>query len=323
MAGLDKITSSSPVSNRVLTDSRSRDDAALYLLGSGQALVTTVDFGTPTSNNPAVWGSVSTQNALSDIYAMGGTPRLAMAILGLPPGVGVDLGRALIAASTSTLSDCATPLVGGHTILSDVPIFGLSVIGTVEANNAMLINNAKSGDFLVLTKPLGSGVIVAAEKAGVASEHAVNAGISLMESSNRRASELARECGVRAATDVSGYGLMGHLNNMLSSSGCSADIDFTDALILAEARATFEDCGTISNIAEATYMSLEQDVDWGSLPMATRMMLCDPQTSGGLLLSVHADALGNLLDSLRSENAYWAVLGQVTTEGPTRIRWHT
>ena len=152
----------------VLLDGTDRDDAALYEIAPGFLLAATVDFGTPVSSDLATWGRIAAQNALSDIFAMGARPLLGLSVLALPQGLGVTAMTELTTAAVGTLAEASTPLVGGHTIQSEVPLFGLCLIGQVSADRVMLVRNAQPGDVLVLTKSLGTGIVTAARKAGIA-----------------------------------------------------------------------------------------------------------------------------------------------------------
>jgi selenide,water dikinase len=259
-----------------------QEDGALYAI-NGQTLVVTIDFGTPVSGDAYVWGKASSLNALSDVYAMGGLPLFALSVVGWPARGGDGLLDLMNGAADALQSE-QTVLLGGHTITSDIPIFGLAVVGNVRENELLLLRNARPGQAIFVTKPLGTGVITAAQKMAVAPSDAIVASEQVMLTSNRLASRLAIESGIRAGTDISGYGLIGHLQNILLASRCSATLAFESVPILPQAAALVGAEGVVPNSAERTFMSLEDVVDWTNAPLAARVLLADPQTSGGLLL---------------------------------------
>jgi selenide,water dikinase len=301
-------------SDRARTDGTARDDSALVKISPGLWLVATVDFGTPVSNDPKVWGAISAAHALSDVYAMGGTPIFALSILGWPAKLDRVVASQVAEGAIQSLAADDVLLVGGHSIRSNVPIFGLAVTGTVGAGQAFLVGQAKPGDALVLTKPLGTGIITAARKACIATEADVKAAEDVMQISNRLASTLARDVGVRAATDVSGNGLIGHLRVMLEASQCSAVLDHNKIPILDSAVRLIEDHGIVPNSAEQNYFSLEDRVIWGTSGMAERLLLCDPQTSGGLLMSVDKNALDALLSACIEAKQAAVTIGYITED---------
>jgi selenide, water dikinase len=302
----------------VLLDGSDRDDAALYEIAAGTLLAVTVDFGTPISSDPFTWGSIGTQNALSDIFAMGAKPLLALSVLALPGSLGMDVMTKLTNGAVRTLAEVSTPLVGGHTVRSEFPLFGLCVVGEVSAQRVMLIRNAKPGDRLILTKNLGTGIVTAAQKAGVAPPTLVKAAEDVMLASNRAAAYLAVDAGVRAATDVTGFGFVGHLHNMMAASGCSAQVTMTPPIIPG-VEALLEQHGVVPNSAERNMFALEEDVTWTQAPLATRLVMADPQTSGGLLLSVNADTATALVKACVDKGVPATIVGQVLEGPPGRI----
>jgi selenide,water dikinase len=291
-------------------------DAALFELSPNLLLVSSVDFGTPTSSSAAKWGRIAALNALSDLYAMGARPHFGLSILGWPANLNTDMISILTRAAADALSECSAALAGGHTITSDVPLFGLAVTGTVDPNRIMRLANARPGDLLILTKPIGTGIVVTAVKGGVAPLEAQHKAEAIMMSSNRQAAELAMSIGVDAATDITGYGLIGHLHNMLVASGTAAELDQASSAVMPEALAILNDHGTMPNIAEQTYFALEGEVDWGSVPIDARMALCDPQTSGGLMLATRPDVGNAFMRACETRKQFARVVGRVVS-GPT------
>jgi selenide,water dikinase len=303
----------------VRLDGTDRDDTALYEVIPGLLLAVTVDFGSPVSSNLSTWGRIATQNALSDIFAMGARPLLALSVLALPPSFGVTAMTEITSAAVETLADVSTSLVGGHTVRSEVPLFGLCVVGQVSADRVMLVRNAKPGDLLVLTKSLGTGVVIAGKKAGVAPTAMIKASEEVMLASNRVAADLAADAGVRAATDVTGYGLIGHLHNMMAASKCSARVNAHDLPVIPGVQALLEEHGVVPNSAERNLFALMDYVDWTQTPLTTRFVMADPQTSGGLLLSVGENKAATFVQACEKEGLRVAIVGRVLGGSPGGI----
>ncbi|KAB1159030.1 selenide, water dikinase SelD [Micromonospora sp. AMSO12t] len=311
MAGIEGMIFAGGPTASVVIGGADRDDAALYEISPGALLAVTTDFGTPVSADIATWGRIAAQNALSDIFAMGARPLLALSVMAVPDWFGVDLMTRLTRGATTALSEASAPLVGGHTVRSPVPLFGLSVVGQVDADRAMLLRNARPGQRLVLTKPLGTGIVVAGARAGVAPAELMAAAENLMSRSNRIAAEIATEHGVRAATDVTGFGLMGHLQNMMGASGCSARL-WRDAVpVLAGAMELLEEHAVVPNSAENNLFALDEHVGWAATPFAWRLTVSDPQTSGGLLLAVDEAAVAGLVAACSGRDVDAHVIGVV------------
>ncbi len=305
--------------SRVHLDGTDRDDAALYEIAPGSLLAVTVDFGAPVSSDLDTWGRIATQNALSDIFAMGATPLLALSILALPQSFGVTAMTELTSAVVGTLADVSTPLVGGHTIRSEVPLFGLCVVGQVSADRVMLVCNAKPGDQLLLTKSLGTGIVIAAKKAGVASTAMVMASEEVMLASNRMVADLAANAGVRAAMDVTGFGFVGHLHNMMMASRCSARVNARDLPVLPRVQELLEQHGVVPNSTERNLFALMDYINWGQTPLTMRLVMSDPQTSGGLLLSVSEDRAATLIKACETKNLSVVIVGRVFDGSPGAI----
>ena len=276
-------------SDRLLVGNDSKDDAAVYDLGNGQAVISTTDFFMPIVDDPFDFGQIASVNAISDIYAMGGTPLMAIAVLGwplekLPPSVA---GRVL-EGSRDACDRAGIPLAGGHSIDAPEPIFGLAVTGQVAVSDLKRNDEAKIGCELFLTKPLGVGLVTTAQKRGIADEADVQQAIDQMTTLNQIGSKLSVLSGVKAMTDVTGFGLLGHLIEMCEGSGVSAIINGAKVPRLGRAdHYIAEDCtpgGTDRN-----YDSYGQKI--GPLTDAQRALLCDPQTSGGLLVAVAPEGM--------------------------------
>jgi selenide, water dikinase len=294
------------------------DDAAVLRLDDERALVLTTDFFTPIVDDATDWGRIAAANALSDVYAMGGRPLLALNLTAwpgdtLPLSLLADVlrGGAAIAAAAGCL------VVGGHTIDDPEPKYGMAVVGLAAPGRLFTIDAAKPGDALVLTKAIGTGVVATAHKRGAASDAALSAAVASMTTLNAAASEAALACGVVAATDVTGFSLLGHLHRMLRSSGCSAVIEASAVPLLPGAleltSAGYVSGGTRNNMA---YLRRWASVD-ERVPADVAVLLQDAQTSGGLLLATAApDAL---VAELSQRGALAAVIGGVEAGEPGHI----
>jgi selenide,water dikinase len=292
----------------LLVGTETGDDAAVYRISDDQAVVATTDFFTPIVDDPFDFGRIAAANALSDVYAMGGRPIMALAILGMPLGkIEPDAVRAILAGGASVCGEAGIPVAGGHSIDAPEPIYGLAVVGLVHPNRVLRNSGGKAGDILILSKGLGVGVISAALKQGglePGQEQALYA--ALLESTTRLnvvGQTLAGMPGVHAVTDVTGFGLLGHALEMCRGSGLAAHIRFND-LPLLDGVAALARSGIRTGAAARNWNSYGQDVvlsratqDW------QRDVLVDPQTSGGLLVAVAPDALEAVLAAMRAQKS--------------------
>lgn len=290
------------------------DDAAVYRLpGPGrQALVLTVDFFTPIVDDAFDWGRIVAANAFSDVYAMGGRPALALNLVGWPvDDLPLDLLGRVLEGGAKVAAEAGAAVVGGHSITDPEPKYGMAVTGFVEVDHLTRSSTAPAGARLFLTKPLGTGIVSTAIKRRKATEEQARLVVDLMVSLNAAAAEAMIEAGADAATDVTGFGLMGHLRTMLSASGVGAKIDASAPELLPGvldlARAGIVPDGTRRNHA-----FLAGWVDWGALEEPEQMVLADAQTSGGLLIAARdGDRLARALDG---HGIAWREIG-VTVEG--------
>jgi selenide, water dikinase len=302
-----------PAGGDLLIGAAEGDDAAVLRLDDDRALVLTTDFFTPIVDDPEDWGRIAAANALSDVYAMGGRPLFAVNLAAWP-GDGLDLailGRVLRGgAQVAAQAGCF--VAGGHTIDDPVPKYGLAVVGLADPAALMTIDRAAPGDQLILTKAIGTGVIATALKRGAAPEEAVSGAVASMTLLNAGASEAALAAGVRAATDVTGFGLLGHLHRMLAASATAAWIAaaavplLPGAAMLAEAG--FVSGGTRANIDRMRPVTTMDD----AIPDPLAVLLADAQTSGGLLLAAPAATAPALLADLRARGLPAALIGAVT-----------
>jgi selenium donor protein len=270
------------VDPNVLTAAAARDDAAVYRIAPDRALVATVDFFTPIVDDPRAYGAIAAANALSDIYAVGARPLFALGITAFPRAqLGTGLLEKIVAGGGEKLAEAGVPVIGGHSVDDAEPKFGYAIIGEVDPEKAIGHEGAREGDVLFLTKPLGSGLVATAIKRGLCPPQLEREAIAVMTTLNRDASRAMVESGATAATDVTGYGLVGHLLNLRGG----ADIDFKSVSFMngvhdLATRNLFPD-GSRRN--HAAFRDL---VDWGALAETEQLMLCDAQTSGGLLVAV-------------------------------------
>ena len=296
---LDEILKSSitlPDNDTLLVGNHSKDDAAVYDLGNGTALISTTDFFMPIVDNAFDFGRIAAANSISDVYAMGGKPLLAIAILGWPvEKLPVELAQKIVEGGRSVCAEAGIPLAGGHSIDSPEPIFGLAVTGLVSKENLKKNNTAQAGDHLFLTKPLGVGILSTAQKRGLLKEEHKQVMIDQMTALNKAGEELGKIKGVNAMTDVTGFGLLGHLIEMAGGSGLSAELYYDKIPVAAGVREyisqrIFPDATTRNWSSYSDKVKFEKGVN----VMEAFTLLPDPQTNGGLLISVAPDSTAEL-----------------------------
>jgi selenide, water dikinase len=297
------------------------DDAAVLRLDRDRALVLTTDFFTPIVDDAGDWGRIAAANALSDVYAMGGRPLVALNLTAWPAAdLPLELLAEVLRGGAEVAARAGCPVVGGHSIDDPEPKYGLAVVGLADPERLLTIDRARPGDRLLLTKPLGTGVVATAVKRGEPDPAVVAAAVAAMTALNRDAGEAALTAGVLAATDVTGFGLLGHLHRMLRASGVAAEVDAARVPFLpgaAElAAAGFVPGGTRNNEA---YLRELVELEPG-LPPVVATLLHDAQTSGGLLLAVAPQRLAGLVADLRGRGTEPALVGRVLAGPPGRIR---
>lgn len=304
----------------VLVGSATADDAAIYKLSDDLALVFTTDFFTPIVDRPYDFGAVAAANALSDVYAMGGTPLMALSIVGfpdalLPPAV---LGEILLGASEKA-AEAGIAIVGGHTIKSEEPIFGLAVVGKISPDRVLSNDKAQPGDVLILTKPLGLGIITTAAKNGEDRLGAIQTAIQVMTTLNRVSGEEIVRCGAHALTDVTGFGLLGHLRNVVAASKVAAHVCLDRVPVLSAAR-EYVEAGVAPGGTHANHRFLADWVTYDAdVTKQDQLILCDAQTSGGLLAAVAPEKAEGLVSALKARGiAEATVIGKIVA-GPSRI----
>jgi selenide,water dikinase len=301
----------------------SGDDAAVYDVGGGRAIISTVDFFSPMVDDPRTFGRIAAANAMSDVWAMGGRALFALNLLCFPEAMGPDAAREILAGGAEKIAEAGAVLGGGHSIYDRETKYGLSVTGLAETKKITRNNTAHPGHKLILTKPLGVGIIMAARRVGEASEPAARDAVLTMERLNKSASERMAGFDVSACTDVTGFGLLVHAIEMISGgkTGGRGAIIYPEGLpVLPEAlECAGEFLLTAAGQRNRNYAAGMADVS--SLPFATQEILFDPQTSGGLLIAVAPDDAGPLLDAIRAEDPAAAIMGEITADGGRKIKF--
>jgi selenide,water dikinase len=297
----------------VLVGSATADDAGIYRIDRERALVQTVDFFTPIVDDPFAYGQIAAANALSDVFAMGGRPIAALNIMGIPTDLVSEKTIAtILRGGLEKAHEVGCQIIGGHTIRNPEPIYGLAVTGIVSPKKILTNAKARPGDQLVLTKPLGTGIATTGIKRGLTSRELSATAIKLMSRVNTVGAELAERGLVRAATDVTGFGLLGHLASLCRASGVSAEISASDVPAISEEIFDLiaQDCipgGTQQNLKTARAVT-----KWGKTDRQQKLLLSDAQTSGGLLLSVLPRRLDEVLRLLaQRQTSCRAVIGKI------------
>ena len=287
------------------------DDAAVYRLDDRVALVLTVDFFAPIVDDPFTYGAIAAANSMSDVYAVGGRPITALNIAAFPRSLPPDVAPEILRGGAAKVAEAGAIIVGGHTVDDDEPKYGLSVVGIVEPGRQVQNSTAQPGDVLVLTKPLGTGVVTTALKNGQAADDVLEAAVDSMLRLNRGPAEAMMSAGANAATDITGFGIVGHLMTMMKASGTTGRLRRSALPILPGVLEHLSDGlapgGTHRNI-ESSAGSVEWD---DGITEIDRLLMCDPQTSGGLLISLPSDAVDGLLADLHNRGEEGTVVGNI------------
>ena len=293
------------------------DDAGVFRLRPDLALVQTVDFFTPIVDEADDWGRIAAANALSDVYAMGGTPLTALQVVGWPRDtLPFDLLGDVLAGAAEVFSGAGVTIVGGHSIDDPEPKVGFAVTGTIHPDRVLRNRGGKPGDLLVLTKPIGTGIIATGIKRGETGVAVRDAAVASMVALNDRAGRAALAARAHAATDVTGYGLLGHLQEMLEGVGAAIDAASVPLLPGAVALAT---AGVIPGGTRRNLEHAGGFTDFGGVDATMRLLLADAQTSGGLLVALDPDHIGGFLSGLTREGVFPAVIGELTGDHRGRI----
>lgn len=300
---------------RVLVGATAGDDAAVFRLTDDRALVSTVDFFTPIVDDPAAFGAIAAANSVSDVYAMGARPLFALSLVSFPRDLlATGLLERIVTAGAAKLAEAGVPVVGGHSIDDAEPKFGYAVTGEVHPDRVVTHAGACPGDVLYLTKPLCSGLVATAVKRGLCPPDLEARAVAVMSHLNRQAAEAMVAAGASAATDVTGFGLLGHLLNL----GVGAEVRGSDVPVLEGVRelaaADLFPGGTRRNHA-----AVRDVVDWGGLPEVDQLLLCDAQTSGGLLVAVSPERAARFEAAMEGAPYPAARIGEVI-DGSVRVR---
>ena len=315
MSKLPKVTDSN-----LLVGLETGDDAAVYKLGQDQALIFTLDFFPPVVDDPFSFGAVAAANSLSDIYAMGGKPLFALNIVGFPADLPKDILGEILRGGYAKAQEAGCLIAGGHTVDDREPKYGLAVVGLVEPGKQVTNAGARAGDVLILTKPLGTGIITTAGKQEKVAPEVLDEAVRIMSTLNAAAAQAMVKVGVNAATDVTGFGLIGHLKGMMVGSGTQARVHLSKVPAIPGVWPLIEE-GIAPGGSHRNLSSMEQWVRWHpDISPEEKLFLCDAQTSGGLLISTPEDKAERLLKELESagvENP--TVVGEVLKDGPRAI----
>lgn len=312
-----------PAPKELLVGNGTFDDAAIYKVTDSIALVQTLDFFTPIVDTPKYFGRIAAANALSDVYAMGGRPATAMAILAfpliqLPTSVAVEVLQGAI----DVIRESGAHLVGGHTIDDDTLKFGLSVTGFVHPDKVWSNDRAQNGDLLILTKPLGTGALTAALKKGVVTELEIQDGIDSMCLLNDVTAQLSEELtqAIHGATDVTGFGLAGHAFNMAKASDVTCEFDSENLPRFERALPLIRE-GHLTKANRTNLEYVAASLEFKSVVPELRQLVVDPQTNGGMLMSVRQDKAQEICQKLRQKFPVTKIIGRVTAKGPHHLRF--
>lgn len=287
------------------------DDAAVYKINDDLAIIQTLDFFTPVVDDPYTFGQIAAANSLSDVYAMGGEPKLAMNIVCFPNCLSPDVLTEILKGGHDKVKESGAVLVGGHTVEDDEPKYGLSVTGFVHPNKVLTNGDAKPNDLLVLTKPIGTGIINTAIKGGLAAQNHYDEAVKVMTTLNKFAIEAGNKVGINGCTDITGFGLLGHGLELAEASSVTLKINHKD-IPLIEGALEFAQMGLVPAGAYSNEVYIGDKVKISSdIPREIVDVLYDPQTSGGLLMSVPEDKVDKLLEELKNTPTSFGVIGKV------------
>lgn len=314
-----------PNQEKLLVGNDSKDDAAVYDLGNGKALISTTDFFMPIVDDPYDFGAIASTNAISDVYAMGGVPILAIAILGWPINkIGAEVANEVIRGARDVCKKAGISLAGGHSIDSPEPIFGLAVNGLVDIQYLKKNSTSKVGDYLFLTKSLGIGILTTAEKKNLVSAEDILIAKHSMSALNSIGSKLSMISGVNAMTDVTGFGLLGHLTEMCEGSGVSAEIEYSNVRFLTENLDNYIEEGAIPGGTTRNLESYQHKISNITGIKRNLIKLADPQTSGGLLISVSKDSSNEVIQLLKDNGLenYIIPIGKIINKTDYSVAIH-
>lgn len=298
-------------SDRLIVGLDTSDDAAVYKMNDEQAIIQTLDFFTPIVDDPYMFGQIAAANSLSDVYAMGGTPTIALNIVTFPDCLDPSILKDILRGGADKVKEAGALLVGGHTVSDDEPKYGLSVTGIVHPDKVLANASAKPGDVLVLTKPIGTGILNTAIKAEMLSEEMVEKVTHVMATLNKVAAEPLNDLQVHACTDITGFGLAGHAFEMAKGSGVTIRLDYDKIPVLEEAEA-FAKMGLVPGGTYNNIKYMQEDIQINHEEDYVTDVMFDPQTSGGLLVSLPKDQAEKLLAFYKEHlTTEFALVGEV------------
>ena len=306
----------------ILVGTNTADDAAVYRISDDLAIVQTVDYFTPVVDDPFTFGMITAANSLSDIYAMGAKPLFALNIVGFPSKqLPLEVLAEILKGGAAKAAEAGISIIGGHTIEDSEPKYGLVVTAIIEPQKVVTNAAAKSGDVLVLTKPLGIGIITTAIKRGVVSKETVDKVVEVMSTLNKAGAEVMVEVGVNACTDITGFGFLGHLHEMAKGSGVGAKISLSKVPVLPEAWELVAQ-GVAPGGSHRNLEYLQNDIIWdNSISKEAQLVLADAQTSGGLLMAVPKEKVQRLVTALEQAKVpVVAVVGELVNDPNCRIQ---
>jgi selenide,water dikinase len=294
----------------------------VYKISDDLAVVQTVDYFTPIVDDPYTFGTIAAANALSDVYAMGARPTMALNIVGFPVNeLPLDVLVEILRGGSDKAEEAGIPIAGGHTIEDNEPKYGLVVMGLVHPDRIMTNSRAKPGDALILTKPIGTGIISTAVKAEIAAQESIDTAVKVMSTLNKAAAESIMEVGVNSCTDVTGFGLLGHLHEMVSASSVGAEVSYRKVPLIPGTWELADEliipAGTSRN-----HEYLNEYIIWeDGIEYEEQMILCDAQTSGGLLISVPEEKSSVLIKSLKDSGTLAAArIGRIVRDDTCKIK---
>ncbi|MCF8309063.1 MAG: selenide, water dikinase SelD [Bacteroidales bacterium] len=309
-----------PTDPNVLVGSDTSDDAAIYRINESQAVVQTLDFFTPIVDEPYHFGAIAATNALSDLYAMGGDPLFALNIVGFPGNrLPMSVLEEILQGARDKATEAGISILGGHTVEDTEPKYGMVVSGLIHPEKIIKNTGARPGDKLIITKPIGTGIISTATKRGLTSEATNKNVIELMSTLNRLAANVMTDFDVSACTDVTGFGLIGHLREMILNTPTGVTLYSSKVPVLEEAR-EFVTAGIVPGGTENNLDYVKHEVHWPEdLSQTERLILCDAQTSGGLLISVAENEAANMMEKMEKSDVQASIIGEFSAENPGKI----
>lgn len=307
---------------RIMVDIETHDDAGVYRLNDETALIVTTDFFPPLCSDPFTFGTIAAANALSDVYAMGGTPLLTLNLTMFPAsGISLDVLKEILQGGQQKVNEAGAFMMGGHTIEDPIPKYGLAVVGTVHPDRLITNSGARIGQKLILTKPLGAGVVMAAHRMEMADADVYTQMLEQMSLLNRHGMEVMQHAGVKGATDITGFGLLGHAMRMAQASHVSFEIE-SAAIPCFKGVDELLDDGCIPGAAFRNNHFVQEEVHFShAVSTADKMLLCDAQTSGGLLMAVDKEKADEALKLLQADNIHpqAAIIGDVIEKGQKAV----